>query len=163
MKFFLNKRSLLYRLALLCLIIFVIFSARFFSQNAGISLPGAVSLEVAAGLNINFTLKGLLNSRTTSFSSSSCPMARLQQKVCWNTLQGLTITNPKTSEGIGIGTFVSSITGLSPITTYCVLANSMNSAIINYRNEIYKVHIDACSTSIRIFRFVIKKELHVQK
>jgi len=48
--------------------------------------------------------------------------------VCWsNTTASATITNTKTTDGTGIGTFSSSLTGLLPGTTYYVRAYATNS------------------------------------
>jgi hypothetical protein len=47
--------------------------------------------------------------------------------VCWNTLPNPTTSNSKTSNGSGLGSFTSSITGLQPGTTYYVRAYATNS------------------------------------
>ncbi len=46
--------------------------------------------------------------------------------VCWSTTQNPTIANSKTTDGTGLGTFVSSVTGLSPATTYYISAYATN-------------------------------------
>jgi uncharacterized protein (TIGR02145 family) len=56
--------------------------------------------------------------------------------VCWSTSTGPTINNIKTSDGTGIGNFVSSLTGLTAATTYYVRAYATNSAGTAYGNEI---------------------------
>ncbi len=56
--------------------------------------------------------------------------------VCWSTLQGLTVSDSKTIDGTGPGTFTSSIIGLTPNTTYHVRAYATNSAGTAYGNEI---------------------------
>ncbi len=48
--------------------------------------------------------------------------------VCWSTGQNPTISNNKTSDGSGTGTYVSNLTGLNPGTTYYVRAYATNSA-----------------------------------
>jgi len=56
--------------------------------------------------------------------------------ICWSTATGPTIANAKTSEGSGIGTFTSSLTGLSPGTKYYVRAYATNGAGTAYGNEV---------------------------
>jgi uncharacterized protein (TIGR02145 family) len=56
--------------------------------------------------------------------------------VCWNTLTIPTIANNKTSDGIGTGSFTSSLTGLMTYTTYYVRAYSTNSVGTAYGNEV---------------------------
>lgn len=60
----------------------------------------------------------------------------LTRGVCWRTTPGPTIADSKTTDGAGIGTFTSSLTGLLPVTTYYIRAYAMNSSVINYGNEI---------------------------
>lgn len=52
--------------------------------------------------------------------------------VCWNTTGSPTISNSRTSNGSGTGAFTSSISGLSPRTTYYVRAYATNSAGTSY-------------------------------
>jgi len=59
-----------------------------------------------------------------------------ERGVCWNTTQNPTYSNNKTSDGNGLGQFTSSLTGLSPNTTYYLRAYAVNSAGIAYGNEI---------------------------
>ena len=47
--------------------------------------------------------------------------------VCWSTTQDPTTSNSKTTNGTGLGTYTSNITGLSPNTTYYVRAYATNS------------------------------------
>lgn len=48
--------------------------------------------------------------------------------VCWSTLSNPTISNSHTTNGTGTGTFTSSLTGLTPNTTYYVRAYATNEA-----------------------------------
>ncbi|NTW31812.1 MAG: DUF1566 domain-containing protein [Bacteroidetes bacterium] len=56
--------------------------------------------------------------------------------VCWNTSTNPTITNSHTSDNTGIGSFTSSITGLTGGVTYYVKAYATNSVGTAYGNEI---------------------------
>ena len=59
-----------------------------------------------------------------------------ERGVCWSTSQYPTISNYHTTDGIGTGTFTSSITGLSGNTTYYVRAYATNSAGTSYGNQV---------------------------
>ena len=56
--------------------------------------------------------------------------------VCWNTSLDPTVSNSKTSDGTGIGSFISSLTGLTPGTPYYVRAYATNSAGTGYGNQV---------------------------
>ena len=56
--------------------------------------------------------------------------------VCWGTTSGPTISGSKSTDGTGAGSFTSSITGLSPLTTYYLRAYATNGAGTAYGNEI---------------------------
>ena len=56
--------------------------------------------------------------------------------VAWNTTGSPTISNSKTTDGSGTGVFTSSITGLSPNTTYYVRAYATNSAGTGYGSQV---------------------------
>ncbi|MEI6822948.1 MAG: fibrobacter succinogenes major paralogous domain-containing protein [Bacteroidota bacterium] len=62
--------------------------------------------------------------------------------VCWNTSPNPTITNNITTDSSGTGIYSSSITGLSPVTTYYIRAYASNSAGTNYGNEINFTTLD---------------------
>jgi uncharacterized repeat protein (TIGR01451 family) len=56
--------------------------------------------------------------------------------VCWSTNANPTIADTKTTDGTGTGAFVSSITGLSPGTTYHVRAYATNSIGTSYGSDV---------------------------
>ncbi len=56
--------------------------------------------------------------------------------ICWGTTSNPTTSNSKTTDGSGIGSFTSSLTGLTASTTYYVRAYASNSAGTAYSNEI---------------------------
>jgi uncharacterized protein (TIGR02145 family) len=57
--------------------------------------------------------------------------------VCWSTSQNPTISNSKTSDGTGTGTFISILTGLTSNTKYYVRAYATNSQGPAYGSEVY--------------------------
>lgn len=59
-----------------------------------------------------------------------------ERGVCWSTIENPTIADNHTSDGIGTGTFISSIAGLSMNTTYYVRAYATNSVGTSYGNEV---------------------------
>ena len=59
----------------------------------------------------------------------------ISRGVCWSKSQNPTINHNKTDDGTGAGYFVSSITGLTPSTTYYVRAYATNSAGTAYGEE----------------------------
>jgi uncharacterized protein (TIGR02145 family) len=56
--------------------------------------------------------------------------------VCWSTSTNPTTLNSSTSNGTGIGAFVSNLTGLSSATTYYIRAYATNSAGTAYGNQL---------------------------
>jgi uncharacterized protein (TIGR02145 family) len=57
--------------------------------------------------------------------------------VCWSTTSTPTVSQNKTTDGSGTGTFVSNISGLLPATKYYVRSYAVNSAGTSYGNEIF--------------------------
>ena len=55
--------------------------------------------------------------------------------VCWGTASNPTISNSHTTNGSGTGTFTSSLTGLTPNTTYYVRAYATNEAGTSYGSQ----------------------------
>ena len=62
--------------------------------------------------------------------------------VCWSTSLNPTISDPKTTDGSGLGTFISNVTGLSAIVTYHIRAYSTNFAGTSYGSDITFTTID---------------------
>ncbi len=56
--------------------------------------------------------------------------------ICWSTTANPTISNSHTTNGSGIGTFVSNLTGLTPNTPYFVRAYATNSKGTKYGNQV---------------------------
>lgn len=70
----------------------------------------------------------------------------LSRGVCWSTSTAPTIANTKTIDGSGIGAYTSSLTALSPGTTYYVRAYAVNATNNNYGNEISFVTLPVLPT-----------------
>ncbi len=108
------------------------------------------SVGTAYGNEISFTTNPLLPTLTTTAIGSITQTTASSggnisndggatitaRGVCWNISTGPTIANSKTSDGIGSGSFASSLTGLIANTTYHVRAYATNSAGTAYGNEI---------------------------
>ena len=56
--------------------------------------------------------------------------------VCWSTIDPPTISNSKTEDGSGIGSFISNLSGLSANTTYYVRAYATNAAGTGYGSTV---------------------------
>ncbi|MBK6965357.1 MAG: hypothetical protein IPH20_15860 [Bacteroidales bacterium] len=59
-----------------------------------------------------------------------------QRGVCWNTSPDPTVADGHTTDGSGSGTYISSITGLTPNTTYYVRAYATNSVGTSYGDNV---------------------------
>jgi hypothetical protein len=70
---------------------------------------------------------------TISYQGASAITAR---GVCWSTSPNPTIANSITSNGTGIGTFTSNLTGLAAGTTYYVRAYTTNGSGTSYGNQV---------------------------
>lgn len=60
----------------------------------------------------------------------------ISRGVCWSKSHNPTDTSSITSDGAGMGTFTSNLTGLTPGTTYYVMAYAVNSEGTAYGNEV---------------------------
>jgi hypothetical protein len=76
---------------------------------------------------------------TISYQGASAITAR---GVCWGTSPNPTIANSLTSNGIGIGTFTSNLTGLVVGTTYYVRAYATNGSGTSYGNQLSFVAVN---------------------
>ena len=59
-----------------------------------------------------------------------------QRGVCWSTSQNPTVYDNHTTDGVGNGTFVSRVTGLTPGTLYYIRAYAINTAGTSYGNQL---------------------------
>jgi uncharacterized protein (TIGR02145 family) len=104
------------------------------------------SVGTAYGNEVTFTT--LPSVTTTSFSlvttttavtggniSTNGTATIIARGVCWATMSSPTITNNKTSDGTGSGSYLSNITGLTPGTFYYVRAYATNITGTAYGNQ----------------------------
>src|SRR5690554_457357 len=99
-------------------------SAMLFTTTLEVVLPVLSTTEVTEITQTTATVKGNITD-----DGGATVTAR---GVCWSTNQNPTISNNKTTDGTGAGTFVSNISGLEPNTTYYVRAYATNSAGTGY-------------------------------
>ena len=89
------------------------------------------SLSTTSAINITSTTA---NCGGTITSDGNSPIT--SRGVCWSTNQTPTTTDSKSSDGSGIGSFTSSITGLVPGATYYVRAYATNSIGTAYGTQL---------------------------
>ncbi len=70
--------------------------------------------------------------------------------ICWSSSSNPNITGSHTSNGSGLGSFNSELTGLSPSTVYYLRAYATNSAGIAYGNELSFTTIFSCGAAFTI-------------
>jgi hypothetical protein len=93
----------------------------------------AISPVLTTGNILNITATTAVSGGNITTDGGSAVTAR---GVCWNTSQNQAITNSKTTDGTGTGSFTSSITGLTPGATYYIRAYATNSIGTAYGNEV---------------------------
>jgi len=109
------------------------------------------SVGTSYGSQLNFTTTAIsLPTITTTFISSITTTTASSggtinsdggatvtaRGVCWSTNSNPTISNINTSDGTGVGTFTSSISGLTANTTYYVRAYATNSVGTSYGSQL---------------------------
>jgi hypothetical protein len=99
-----------------------------FTTTVQATLP-TISTTAVSGL---FNTSAISGGNITNQGSSSITA----RGVCWSTSQNPTISNSKTSNGSGTGTFISNITGLTAVTTYYLRAYATNSTGTAYGQQI---------------------------
>lgn len=99
-----------------------------YNQCGGTNTPPTVTTSQPTYVSINSATSGGV---VTSAGSSSVSA----RGVCWSTSQNPTVSNDKTTNGTGVGSFTSSITSLVAGTTYYVRAYATNSYGTSYGNQ----------------------------
>ncbi len=83
--------------------------------------------------SVAFVSKASVSCQSTISTDGGTPITA--RGVCWNTSPNPTLSNYKTSDGVGIGTFTSSITGLTAGLTYYIRTYAVNGTGISYSSQ----------------------------
>ena len=120
------------------------FSVRCLSDGTttGISVPTLTSASISS-VTPNTAISG---GDVTNDGGATI----ISRGVCWSTNQNPTISDAFTSDGSGLGTFISNITGLNGVTTYYVRAYATNSSGTGYGNEYSFTTLWSCGSPILI-------------
>ena len=118
----------------------VTYFLRAFAMNTiGTSYSDVLTLKTLTMSPFVITTEPSQITSTTAISGGNIPTdggAPVSSRgVCWSTKEIPTITDSKTTDGTGTGSFNSSITGLSPMTTYFIRAYATNSNGTTYGNQ----------------------------
>lgn len=114
-------------------------------NNVGNSLQYSNEITITTDriLSVALVTTNLVNSIGTTTAISGGEIINdggapiLVRGVCWSAISGPTVSlTTKTTDGNGIGSFVSNISGLSPNTTYYVRAYATNSIGTAYGSEV---------------------------
>jgi hypothetical protein len=101
------------------------------SELTSITAASIPVLTITAPVDITLTSARCYGNITDDKGSSVT-----SRGVCWSTSSNPTISDHKTSDGIGRGSYASSITGLSPNSTYYVRAYATNGIGTAYSSQI---------------------------
>jgi alpha-tubulin suppressor-like RCC1 family protein len=100
-------------------------------EDYGIEIIGMPTLTTTAISNVTTT-----SAKSGGNITSDAGFSITSRGVCWSTSTNPTIANSKTTDSSGIGSFTSTITGLSTGTKYYVRAYAVCSAGTAYGNEL---------------------------
>jgi hypothetical protein len=112
-----------------------IFSLIFFTSS--VVLNSCIPDEGFPSLSTESVTKITSNSCTcggTIYTEGRSPITG--RGICWSTQSYPTISDNRTSDGTGTGTFVSNISGLKASTTYYIRAYATNDYATAYGNEV---------------------------
>ena len=119
-----HQGILLIKMLFPCFLLFVFLSCGKKSTESSANVPEVTTAEVSAITDNSAQCGGTITS-----DGGETITAR---GVCWSTGQTPTISDNKTNDGTGTGSFTSNITGLTEGTTYYVRAYATNSAGTGY-------------------------------
>ena len=125
---------------------YTLYYVRAYATNSGGTAYGnELSFKTAAG-SPRLTTTEVTSIQATTASgggniTNSGGTSVTARGICWSTGQDPTIADSHTDEGIGIGTYISSLTGLLTDTIYNVRAYATNSTGTYYGNQVTFVSI----------------------
>jgi uncharacterized protein (TIGR02145 family) len=97
------------------------------------TLPPTLPILTSSGIFLVTQTSAICGGNITSDGGSPITV----RGVCWSTAHNPKVTDNKTADGSGIGTFTSSITGLITNTTYFLRAYATNSVGTSYGDEMF--------------------------
>lgn len=111
------------------------------TNNAGTAYGNQVQFTTTAGLPPTVNTSSITEISAISASgggnvSSEGGTTVSSRGVCWSTSPNPSISNSHTNDGTGTGVFNSSLTNLSPLTSYYVRAYATNLAGTSYGNQV---------------------------
>ena len=118
------SKQFLIKMLFTCFLLFVFLSCEKNPTESSANVPEVTTAEVSAITDTSAQCGGTITS-----DGGATVTAR---GVCWSTDQTPTVSDNKTIDGTGAGSFTSSITGLATNTTYYVRAYATNGTGIGY-------------------------------
>ena len=112
----------------------IVFIGLFSCSKPGISDPPASTIPILTTTAINMITASTAQAGGNITSDGGASVTA--RGICWSTTSTPTISNSKTTDGSGTGSFTSSLTALTASTTYYIRAYATNSAGTAYGNEI---------------------------
>jgi hypothetical protein len=110
------------------------------TNSVGTSYGNELSFKTLATLPTISSVFATLITQTTAISGGNIigdgGAAITKRGVCWSKTGNSSIADSKTEDGSGTGVYTSTITGLSPSTSYYVRAYAMNSVGAVYGNDL---------------------------
>lgn len=106
-----------------------------YGTGYGSQITVSTSTPTSATTSISsITSTAAIGGGTVSIASGAAPI--IARGICWSTNQNPTIADSNTSNGTGVGSFSSSLTGLAPETVYYVRAYATNSVGTAYGTQV---------------------------
>lgn len=111
------------------------------TNSGGTAYGNEVSFTTGLPVAPSLTTKAVSSLAVSSFTSGGAITSNggaliTSRGLCWNSTHNPTITNNKTTESTNDNSFISSVTGLIPNSTYYVRAYASNDAGTSYGNEL---------------------------